>query len=364
MCIIGRVLHSVVLFDGISCFTSSRPSRICSTTKNMLKSAMIVVFLAQVSLGQIINLQPYAIEPGSLTVSGISAGAAMATQFHVAFSADVNGVGIFAGIPYGCAKGSLAVALNCMSSPFLTSVPTLIDRTDGFAQDGTIDPTSNMSGDRVYVFHGTRDSTVNNRNGEQVVEFYQNYLSTSDIATEFTIAAEHCQPTDNFGGECNRQNTDNYINDCDYRGAFLALNHLYGGSLLPDTTAVPESNLFQFDQAEFFGGRPESYSMDSVGYIYIPTECKDPTRYCKLHVVLHGCLQSSQEIGDVFVKNAGYLEVAESNAIILLFPQVVRTPVSNPNACFDWWGYAGNDYDLKTGVQMDAIYQMCKRLGL
>lgn len=26
--------------------------------------------------------------------------------------------------------------------------------------------------------------------------------------------------------------------------------------------------------------------------------------------------------------------------------------------------YAGNDYDLKTGVQMDAIYQMCKRLGL
>lgn len=330
----------------------------------MLKSAMFVVFLAQVSLGQIINLQPYAIEPGSLTVSGISAGAAMATQFHVAFSADVNGVGIFAGIPYGCAKGSLAVALNCMSSPFLTSVPTLIDRTDGFAQDGTIDPTSNMSGDRVYVFHGTRDSTVSNRNGEQVVEYYQNYLSTSDIATEFTIAAEHCQPTDNFGGECNRQNTDNYINDCDYRGAFLALNHLYGGSLLADTTAVPESNLFQFDQAEFFGGRPESYSMDSVGYIYIPTECKDPTRYCKLHVVLHGCLQSSQEIGDVFVKNAGYLEVAESNAIILLFPQVVRTPVSNPNACFDWWGYAGDDYDLKTGVQMDAIYQMCKRLGL
>lgn len=50
------------------------------------------------------------------------------------------------------------------------------------------------------------------------------------------------------------------------------------------------------------------------------------------------CFENSQEIGDVFVKNAGYLEVAESNAIILLFPQVVRTPVSNPNACFDWWG--------------------------
>lgn len=47
---------------------------------------------------------------------------------------------------------------------------------------------------------------------------------------------------------------------------------------------------------------------------------------------------ASQEIGDVFVRNAGYLEVAESNAIIVLFPQAVSTAVSNPNGCFDWWG--------------------------
>lgn len=170
------------------------------------------------------STEPYAIEPGSLTVSGISAGGAMATQFHVAFSKDVNGVGIFAGskltfhhcflfqletlkvklinksflkyclqVPYGCAKGTLAGALNCMNSPFLTSVPTLITRTDKYAQSGTIDPTSNMAGDKVYVFHGTRDTTVNNKNGEQIVTFYENYLTPSDIKTEFTIAAEHCQ---------------------------------------------------------------------------------------------------------------------------------------------------------------------------
>ncbi|XP_046656731.1 poly(3-hydroxyalkanoate) depolymerase C-like [Daphnia pulicaria] len=335
----------------------------------MLKSVMITLFLvAQVALGlprQTITLQPYAIEPGSLTVSGISAGAAMASQFHVAFSKDVNGVGIFAGIPYGCAKSTLAGALNCMSSPFLTSVPTLISRADDYAQQGTIDPTSNLAGDKVYVFHGTRDSTVNNKNGEQIVTFYENYLSASDITTEFTIAAEHCQPTDNFGEVCNKQNSANYINDCDYRGAYLALNHFYGGNLEPGTTTTaPDSNLFLFDQAEFFGGRPGSYSMDSTGYVYIPTMCQDPTRYCKLHVVLHGCLQSSKEIGDVFVKNAGYLEVAEANGIILLFPQAVATAVSNPNSCFDWWGYADNNYEVQSGVQMDGIYQMVKRLGL
>lgn len=80
-----------------------------------------------------------------------------------------------------------------MSSPFLTSVPSLITRTDKHASDGTIDPTSNMAGDRVYVFHGTQDSTVDQKNGEQIVTYYENYLSSSDIDTEFTIAAEHCQ---------------------------------------------------------------------------------------------------------------------------------------------------------------------------
>lgn len=80
-----------------------------------------------------------------------------------------------------------------MSSPFLTSVPTLITRTDNHEKAGSIDPTSNMAGDRVYVFHGTQDSTVDPKNGEQIVTYYENYLSNSDINTEFTIAAEHCQ---------------------------------------------------------------------------------------------------------------------------------------------------------------------------
>ena len=69
----------------------------------------------------------------------------------------------------------------------------LISRTDGYAQRGSIDATSNLTGDKVYVFHGTRDSTVNNKNGEQIVTYYENYLSPSDVTTEFTIAAEHCQ---------------------------------------------------------------------------------------------------------------------------------------------------------------------------
>ena len=63
-------------------------------------------------------------------------------------------------VPNGCAKGSLSSALNCMSSPILTNVGTLVTRTNNYASSGKIDATSNMANDKVYIFHGTSDSVV------------------------------------------------------------------------------------------------------------------------------------------------------------------------------------------------------------
>jgi hypothetical protein len=38
---------------------------------------------------------------------------------------------------------------------------------------------------------------------------------------------------------------------------------------------------------------------------------------------------------------------------------------TNPNACFDWWGYS-NQYDpnyaLKSGLQMSVLYAMVQRV--
>lgn len=49
------------------------------------------------------------------SVSGLSSGAYMAGQFHVAYSGTVGGAGVIAGGPYDCAEGQLSVALNrCM----------------------------------------------------------------------------------------------------------------------------------------------------------------------------------------------------------------------------------------------------------
>jgi hypothetical protein len=65
-------------------------------------------------------------------------------------------------------------------------------------------------------------------------------------------------------------------------------------------------------------------------------------------------------IGDVFAKKTGYLEVAELNNIIVLFPQIVatRTDPENSEGCWDWWGYGSFNYANKLGPQMAGIKQM------
>lgn len=97
----------------------------------------------------------------SLTVSGISAGAAMATQFHFAHSKNVSGVGIFAGGPYLCATPGLLTATLCQTSPSLINTQRLIDEADKLSANKQIDSLSNLSGEKAYIFHGQVDTVVN-----------------------------------------------------------------------------------------------------------------------------------------------------------------------------------------------------------
>lgn len=78
-----------------------------------------------------------------------------------------------------------------------------------------------------------------------------------------------------------------------------------------------------------------------------------------MFVMFHGCLQNTDEIGTAVVTNTGLLEVAESNDIVVLFPQVQKSEYIpfNPKGCWDWWGYgdvnlnplAATDFATKLG---------------
>jgi len=95
--------------------------------------------------------------------------------------------------------------------------------------------------------------------------------------------------------------------------------------------------------------------------------CKTLT--CRVHVVFHGCKQYAGNVGDAVYRHAGYNEWAETNRIIVLYPQTQATlfPV-NPKGCFDWWGLSNSlsrnaEFARKTGYQISAVKAMLDRLA-
>jgi poly(3-hydroxybutyrate) depolymerase len=163
-----------------------------------------------------------------VTVSGISAGAFMATQFHVAFSSKVEGVGVLAGGPFYCALDDVDLALSrCMREPQNINVDELVAITDTtYATSGTVDNPTNMANDKVWVFSAMNDTVVATGVVEKVQEYYENYVSdTSQIMSIYSNEGEHAYLTIDQGSECTYLG-DPYINACDFDAAGSILNHI------------------------------------------------------------------------------------------------------------------------------------------
>jgi poly(3-hydroxybutyrate) depolymerase len=137
------------------------------------------------------------------------------------------------------------------------------------------------------------------------------------------------------------------LGDCDYDAAGELLRHLY-----PDLGGPGEAVAEHLVGADLPGA--EAAGLGPSVYLYVPGACQDAPGACDLHLVLHGCAQSRQQLGLEFIQSSGYLPWAEGNAMVLAFPQVVPSAV-NPYACWDWWGYTGADYRWRDGAQMRVL---------
>jgi hypothetical protein len=324
---------------------------------------LTTVFIAFFSHGSAQQeLGKYNVDTTKISTSGISSGAAMATQLHVAYSSVFMGVGMVAGNPYYCAKGSSITATNaCMDAPSNINIADLTTKTTQYASSGDIDSTSNMYNSKVYIFGGTLDTSVVQGVGMKVQQYYLNYVREANIKTVFDIDAEHTFPTESYGNACSVSG-DPYIGRCSYYGAYEILNHIYTGLTKPSSTGATPGQFYEFDQSEFFYvSAPAVSSMDSTGYVYVPSACVSGTT-CKLHVVLHGCLQGRHRLGDEFARNTGYNQVGERNNIIMVYPQAISTAV-NPMGCWDWWGYTVNIYATKGANQPLAIWRMVEKIA-
>ena len=310
-------------------------------------------------------LVPLAVDPNHVTVSGVSSGGFMAVQFAVAHSATVRGVGAISAGPYYCARlDPLRISEICLRGH--PDWRDSVQAVDAAAALGAIDPPSNLERIRAWLLAEGADPIVSVTVVEATRDFLRHYIGDR-VQFQVLSGAGHSMPTVDYGGPCGDTGSP-YLNACGFDAAELMLGYL-------DPQAPADSDaggdLFSFDQAEFvtpwrriFGNA----SLGKVGYVFVPRRCARGG--CHLHVALHGCRQGADGTDPEFVHHAGYNTWAARHATVVLYPQAVPTRFAwyapwlplNPEGCWDWWGYSGSDYAVRSGVQIRAIAAMIERL--
>jgi hypothetical protein len=359
------------------------------TLRRALRNTVLggLLAVAWAVAGAAVNLGTYNVKLDETSVSGLSSGAYMATQFGVAWSSIVKGVGVVAGGPYGCAqvaKPGSAYTNNlftayyyCMNRITAPDIAPLFTLTGTFAGDGRIDATSNMARQKIYIYSGYNDGTVKQRTAtDPLYNYYTNYIPAHNIHYKNNQRAGHAMVTDRASHQSCSNTASPHLNNCGFDTAGAILNHVYGK--LNARAGTLGGQLLEFNQGEF--ASTSSVSMSATGRVYVPASCA-AGQPCRVHVALHGCTQSHDNLGTQYVTQAGYNEWADTNGIIVLYPQAatrshdlngVFQDRNNPEGCWDWWGYnvdhdqntSGNqNYATQKGAQIRAIRAMLTRLA-
>jgi poly(3-hydroxybutyrate) depolymerase len=218
------------------------------------------------------------------------------------------------------------------------------------ATAGLVDSVTSLSNDRAYLVSGMYDTFITSAVVQQTEAFYRAFIHNDyKIITNYSIPAGHGWITDQYGGPCWSSNMPLIVN-CGFDLAGDMLKHLLG-TLKPRTQQVSD-NLKSFDQSHY--GDVWQAGMSSRGWIYLPPNCVN-NKGCQVIVMYHGCHQNYDSIGDTFVKETGINEWAESNDIVVIYPQAIGT-AENPAACWDTWGYTGSNFTVQAGLQMKLAH--------
>lgn len=334
------------------------------------------------------------LDRAAATVSGLSSGAFFAHQFHIAHSGLVEGAGLVAGGPFGCVENipnpyqpfwgapldrvsaAVVACTRYYGSRYYGLRPASPKAGDsirlirGAWAQRLVDDPANLADDRVWLFHGRRDQVVPAEVADALAEVYRGLalreprLQADGNATG--RSASHGMPVAQFAGrsrypvrQCDEHEPP-FIIECGFDAAGVLLRHLYPESVRhPSEDPHRDGSLIAFDQAEFATGTETSAHLHRVGYIYVPHPCAEVV--CRLHVAFHGCRQNVDNVHDDFIRDGGYNRWAASNRIVVLYPQAAAS-ATNPNGCWDFWGYSGPNYYTRNGPQMRAVKAMVDRL--
>ncbi|GAB2913232.1 extracellular catalytic domain type 2 short-chain-length polyhydroxyalkanoate depolymerase [Rheinheimera gaetbuli] len=297
----------------------------------------------------------------AITLSGLSSGAYMAGQYHLAFAESVNGIAMIAAGPVYCAQNSLGLALeHCFnkatSAPDMAAINAYLKQRQA---EGKLAPLSALASDKVWIFHGTKDGTVYPGLAVTLYQQYQQWLQPANITLINDKAFGHTFPTDRTDlGSCELSEPP-FLASCNYDAAGALLSHLLGK--VNAKTSAASGQLIPLNQHLL--STAAKTTLAEHGYLYVPQRCAEG-QPCRLHVSFHGCKQNAQSVGDAYVTGTGLNNYADSNNLVVLYPQATASSINpfNPNACWDWWGYTGADYATKEGLQLQAVHQLVQAL--
>jgi poly(3-hydroxybutyrate) depolymerase len=330
-----------------------------------------------------VALRGYNAAIGESSISGISSGAFMAVQFATAWSSVIKGVGVIAGGPFWCAKADAEDIINGYTLPILMAtgpcmkgppqdLNILLAKADAKAASGGIDPLQNLTRQKIYLFHGYNDAVVARSVTDGAADFYRHYLggaNRGNLYYQTALGAGHSlvvlkNPRVDGLNDC-EGNEAPYIDQCGYDQAGIVLQHIYG-ALNPPNRGQLTGAMKRFNQSVYTKPDDASpLSLGDSGYVFVPKDCEDGGA-CRVHIALHGCKQDFGDIGRRFIDDTGYNAWADTNHLIVLYPQTQSSSYlpSNPEACWDWWSYINHEdsYVTKSGSQIRTIKAMLDAL--
>jgi poly(3-hydroxybutyrate) depolymerase len=331
--------------------------RSAASPSKMLKNLLVFAFciIAKSASAQV-NLDSYNVNPNTVTVAGVSSGGVMAVQLQVAYSKSIFGTAVFAGGPYFCAQGNPALAATLCRTGIGVPVDLLVNFTNSEAAAGRIDPVSNIGGKPIYMFSGRRDTMVLQPTTDDLYAYYQSFTDSSHITYNNSTKAEHSWVTPDGVNTCSELLSP-FLNHCDIDPEETFLTMFYG-TLNARHPGTLGGSFIRFNQDQFCPSNDcGSIGMDSTASAFVPQSCAQQ-QACRLTIALHGCAQNQQSIGTTFIQRSGINEWADANNIIVLYPQTSIVL----GGCWDWWGYTGPNYALKSALQMTAIMAEVKQI--
>jgi hypothetical protein len=243
-----------------------------------------------------------------------------------------------------------------------------------------IDPVQNIARQRIFIYQGKYDSAERPEMANKLIEFYFRLGVPRSALKAIAGEGNHNFPTIRSDGIDCKAARFPYIANCAYDLAGDLLSHTLGRPLKRGKFNVRNLRRIQQD------GAPKSLA--PYGYFYANPFCLANPGACDLHVALHGCemaddfdpnfqqlyeskLQLTHAVamtnlemearhprmgGLSFARRGGYAEYAEdpANRLMILFPQTQITASSfpaNPQGCWDWFGYTGEDYATNRGAE-------------